>query len=230
MKTSSTKPKAARTIPARAPVAGRQSENENVSPPIPAAQAFSFLKETRGLLTWTVGDLARALNISKSAAERVIAILQIQGYVVPQGNVATTVARNDSEWLTTAQGEAVSGSKAPRFTRDSVQRAVAALSERIKAINADGKAARKADRKGDTTAPCQIDQAVAFGDFLRADASRVQAADVGISLKPRRNNSHFAEKSASRQAFFRQLSDRTPALNLIPYEEWMSHRSHQKLI
>ena len=222
------KSKAARKSSARAPVADRQPADISSPLPvaIPAAQALSFLKETRGLLTWTLGDLARALNISKSAAERVIAILQIQGYVVPQRNVAT----KDSEWLTTAQGEAVSGSKAPRFTRDSVERAVAALSERIKAINAAGKADSKADKKSDRKVPYQIDRAVAFGDFLRKDASRVQAADVGISLKPRSDNSHSAEKSPSRQAFLRQLRDHSPALNLMLYEEWMSARSHQQLI
>lgn len=221
------KSKAARTKSARGSAAGRQPEETSSPPPpaIPAAQALSFLKETRGLLTWTVGDLARALNISKSAAERVIAILQIQGYVVPQRNAATTVAKKDSEWLTTAQGEAVSGSKAPRFTRDIVERAVAALSERIKAINAIN-----AGKKGDKKAPYQIDRAVAFGDFLRADASRVQAADVGISLKPSGGNSRSAEKSPSQRAFLKQLRDRSPALNPMPYEEWMSARSHQNLI
>jgi hypothetical protein len=202
------KSKAPRTKSARGPAARRQQEDTSSPKPaaIPAAQALSFLKETRGLLTWTVGDLARAVNISRSAAERVIAILQIQGYVVPQ----------DSAWLTTAQGEAVSGSKAPRFTRDIVERAVAALSERIKsikainAINADGKAARKADKKADKRAPYQIDRAVAFGDFLRPDASRVQAADVGISLKPRGDNSRSAEKSSSQKAFLKPVARPQP--------------------
>jgi hypothetical protein len=179
---------------------------------IPAAQALSFLKQTRGILTWTVSDLAKALNISKAAAEQVVGILQIQGYVAPK----------DSEWLTTEQGETVSGSKAPRFSRDSVERAVAALSERIKGINQDRKAAYR------------IAKAVAFGDFLNKefnkDASRAQAADVGISLIPRRSDAHPSADRKNLEAFLKQLRNRNAMLNLWPYEEWMSARSHQRLM
>jgi hypothetical protein len=179
---------------------------------IPAAQALSFLKETRGVLTWTLSDLAKTLNISKAAAEQVVGILQIQGYVAPKA----------SEWLTTEQGETVSGSKAPRFSRDSVERAVAALSEHIKEINEDRKAAYR------------ITKAVAFGDFIKKDlnkdASRAQSADVGIGLIPRRDAAHSSADRKHHEAFLKQLRNRNAMLNLRPYEEWMSARSHQKLI
>jgi hypothetical protein len=34
-------------------------------PQLPAAEVLSFLKETRGVLTWTAADLAKSLRISK---------------------------------------------------------------------------------------------------------------------------------------------------------------------
>ena len=42
---------------------------------------MSFLKDTRGLLTWTTRDLAETLDIPASEAAKVITIMEMQGYV-----------------------------------------------------------------------------------------------------------------------------------------------------
>jgi hypothetical protein len=50
-------------------------------PSIPAEAALSFLKDTKGTVTWSVRDLAGTLKISRRDAEQVIALLAAQGYV-----------------------------------------------------------------------------------------------------------------------------------------------------
>jgi ribosomal protein S25 len=58
---------------------------------VSAAAAFSFLKETKGLLTWTVSDLAKSLKINLAEAKQVLAALEMQGYIKAHGR---------DEWLT----------------------------------------------------------------------------------------------------------------------------------
>src|SRR5271170_2437089 len=113
---------------------------------IPAEAALSFLKDTKGAVTWTVLELANTLKITRADADRVIALLQAQGYVQP--------AHANGEWITTPSGETVSGAKPPRFDRESVERALGLLRERIKEADRDPKGTFK------------ITRAVAFGDFL----------------------------------------------------------------
>jgi hypothetical protein len=204
-------------------------------PAVPAAEALSFLKDTKGVLNWTTRALAETLCISAKEAEQVLAVLEIQGYVKP-------VHGEKAEWLTTPAGEAVSGSKAPRFSRASVEKALAALSEHIAALNRANAGKRSAARNKndapskDSTEEFRVSEAVAFGDFLggfSADRARVQAADVGIQLVRRELAGHdpnSAVEQAARGAVMRQLRDRSALLNLRPYEAWMSHRSHQKLL
>src|SRR5215472_996631 len=110
------------------------------APSLPAAEILSFLKETRGAPSWTIREMAKSLNIGRTDATKVTALLQAQGYVEP--------SRAD-EWLTTVSGETVSGSKAPRFTAESVAAALSGLAERVKAVNQD------------RTAPFEIVTAVA---------------------------------------------------------------------
>lgn len=129
-------------------------------PAIPAEEALSFLRETRGVTTWTARNMADSLKIGVADAKRVIPILELQGYVKPAGA---------NEWITTLSGDDVSGSKPPRFTRERVAQALDDLRRRIGEINWDSKA------------PYKITDAVAFGDFL-GDRSRVQGAEVGIRL------------------------------------------------
>jgi hypothetical protein len=178
-------------------------------PSVPAAAVMSFLKDTRGLMTWTTRDLAEALDISASEAAKVITIMEMQGYVK-----AAQAAR---EWFTTAAGQTVSGSKLPHYTPERVAAALASLKERIAAARRDFKS------------PFKISTAVAFGDFL-GDRPRVQAPDVGIELVKRKSGTGAktsATETKARLAFLKQLRGKNTPLNVQPYQEWMSKRSHQ---
>ena len=70
-------------------------------------------------------------------------------------------------------GEDVAGARPPRFSPEKVEEALAELRERIKATNQNLKS------------PYKVVEAVAFGDFL-LQKPRVQAAEVGIRLEPRK--------------------------------------------
>jgi hypothetical protein len=176
---------------------------------ISAEAALSFLKETKGLLTWTAQSIADALKISRRDAEQVIAFLEAQGYV----------RRHENEWMTTPAGESVSGAKQPRFTRESVTQALDVLRHRIKEHNRDAKARFR------------VTDAVAFGDFLDDDRTRIQAADVGIRLVPRADMGELrsASEASKERQFLQQLRARSPMLNLRPFADWMAKRSHRKL-
>jgi hypothetical protein len=185
------------------------------SPPaalIPAAAAMSFLKETRGVLTWTSRDLQKSLLISAGEATQVIVALELQGYIKRAGN--------SDEWMTTINGEAVSGSKTPRFSREAVEASLSALQERLKSSNKDAKSRYT------------VIEAVAFGDFLAARA-QAQAADVGIQLVARKTvggDAKSAKERTSKHAFLKTLRARDLKLNLVFYEPWMSERSHRTLL
>jgi len=97
-------------------------------PSIPADQALSFLRETRGISTWTARDMANSLRIGGGEAKRAIAVLEMQGYVNPF---------KSDQFMTTSAGESVSHSQAPRYTRDRIDRALAVLRSRIAEINRD---------------------------------------------------------------------------------------------
>jgi len=47
-------------------------------PPIPAEAALSFLKDTKGALTWSAGALAETLKTTRREAEQAIALLTAQ--------------------------------------------------------------------------------------------------------------------------------------------------------
>jgi hypothetical protein len=181
-------------------------------PSIPAEAALSFLKDTKGAVTWSLRDLTDTLKISRRDAEQVIALLAAQGYVK---------RASGEEWMTTPAGESVSGAKPPRFTRESVEQAVESLRERIKQVNKDSKAAFR------------ITDAVAFGDFLLSDRPRVQAADVGIRLLSRgeaASEPRSAPAAKAERQFLRQLRGRTALLHVRPYAEWMRKRSYSDLL
>lgn len=138
--------------------------------------------------------------------------MQLQGYIEP-------LARSQ-KWRTTDQGRTVSDAKTPRLTSEAVEQALSALSERIRTNN---------DHPSSTYT---ISEAVAFGDFL-SDQPRVQAADVGIRLTPRNTdseNSATAVEHKAEEAFLKQLRGKSPALRIQAYEDWMSARSHRKLL
>jgi hypothetical protein len=183
-----------------------------VMPSVPAAAVMSFLKDTRGSLTWTTRDLAETLGTTAAEAAKVLAFMEMQGYVKH--------AQGGPAWMTTPAGETVSGSKLPHFTRERIDAALSALKQRIAA-------ARK-----DLKSPFKISAAVAFGDFL-SDRPRVQAPDVGIQLAHRKTDDAArgsAVENKERLAFLKQLRGKNTPLHLQPYQEWMSKRPHLKLL
>lgn len=172
---------------------------------------MSFLKETRGALTWTSKDLQKSLLISAAEATQVIAALELQGYLKRAGT--------SDEWMTTINGEAVSGSKTPRFSREAVEASLSALRERLRSVNKNANSGYK------------VIEAVAFGDFL-AGRAQAQAVDVGIQLVGRKvahGDAESAKERTSKSAFLKTLRARDLKLNLVFYEPWMKGRSHRNL-
>jgi DNA-binding transcriptional MocR family regulator len=207
------------------------AQNTKAFPSLPAEAALSFLKDTKGALTWSARDLAETLKIDRREAEQALAFLEAQGYVQPANKKKST------EWMTTPAGETVSGAKSPRFTRESVEQALTALKDRIK------------QNKKDPQARFRVSDAVAFGDFLLPDRARVQAADVGIRLirpestanrKSRKQNAangssipappRSASDAQAERNFLRDLRAKSAHLNLRPYADWMRTRSHRSLL
>jgi hypothetical protein len=181
------------------------------SKPLRAAELLSFLKQTRGIRTWTEKDLAKALKIGLSEAKEAIAALQLQGYIEAAGATG--------KWRITEQGDLVSGTKPPRFTRQSLEQALGELRDRIRGVN------------DDANADYTISDAVAFGDFLE-DAARVQAAEVGIRLICRGHEQLTASAKDHRAelAFLKGLRGKTALLKIVPFEDWMRSRSHRDLL
>jgi len=197
----------------------RERQTRPAIPSIPAQAALSFLRDTKGTLTWTARDLADSLNINRRDAEQILAFLQAQGYAQPARQRGS--ARGTDQWMTTPAGETVSGAKASRFTRESVEQALSALKDRIKQTNKNPQA------------PFHITDAVAFGDFLLPDRVRVQSADVGIRLVQRdasANEPRSASDAKAERKFLRQLRAKSALLTLRPYADWMRNRSHRALL
>jgi hypothetical protein len=180
-----------------------------IQPSIPLAAVLSFLKETRGALTWTTQDMIDSLKISTPEANQIIGILSMQGYA--------KAALDNQGWLTTPAGEDVSGSKLPRYKLGSVNETLTVFEKTIKSVNQD------------RNAKFHISDAVAYGDFLLG-RSMAQAADVGVRLVAGKGISE--ENISSRQPvdFLKQLRHKTALVQLHPYAPWMSIRSHRRLV
>lgn len=163
---------------------------------------FSFLKDTRGIVSWTTRDLADTLKVSLAQANDALPILEMQGYVKRSGR---------NEWMTTIAGESVSDSVTPRYRNEAVKQALDELQKRIDDTNAD--------RSADFT----VTAAVAFGDFL-SDRTRVQAADVGIDWRP-----HGCSTSTPKE-ILAKLRARSAMLHLQRYANWMVGRTHRRLM
>ena len=185
--------------------AASSTSNLGVMPTIPIAAVFSFLKDMRGALTWSEQNLIATLKVSRKDADKILALLQMQGYMQKT---------QSGEWLTTAAGEIVSGSKSPRFKPANIEQALAASSARIADVNRD------------VHSKFKIIKAVAFGDFL-SRPSKCQAADVGVELRPRVAGKD-RDKTQER-TFLKQLGAKNKFLYVRPYEEWMSQRPHRRL-
>jgi hypothetical protein len=94
------------------------------------------------------------------------------------------------------------------------------LKERLAALNHDAKS------------EFRVRAAVAFGDFL-SERAQVQAADVGVELARRDAEGHDANsvvEQTLRREVLRKLRGRSALVNLRPYDVWMAHRSHRKLV
>jgi hypothetical protein len=180
-------------------------------PAVPAEEALSFLKDTKGAVSWNPGDMAAVLKIPRRDTEQVLGLLEAQGYIA-------LAAKN--EWMTTAAGESVSGAKMPRFSRERVEEALDSLKDRISDINKDKNSAYK------------IIEAVAFGDFLLQDRAKVQAADVGVRLLPRDEvgQPRSASDARAEAKFLKELRGKMQMLSLRPHAAWMLQRSHRKLL
>jgi hypothetical protein len=166
---------------------------------------FSFLKDTRGTISWRARDLGETLGVTLAQANDALPILEMQGYVRRSGK---------DEWLTTIEGETVSASASPRYRKEAVDEALAGLQDRIRNLNAD--------RSSETT----ITRAVAFGDFLSGRA-RIQAADVGIDVSARGAKGTPQRPSA---ALLSTLKAKSPMLHLLSFAPWMANRTHRKLL
>ena len=202
------------------PSPGEHNKSLRTFPAIPAEAALSFLKDTKGALTWTARDVAGTLKIDRREAEQALALLQAQGYIQPARG-------GKGEWITTPAGESLAGAKTPRFSRESIEQSLAELKSRVQQNNKNRQA------------PFRITDAVAFGDFLLPDRARVQSADAGIGLvrrqdSPRRDDSsnatHSASEAQAERKFLRELRAKSAHLKVRPYAEWMRSRTHRDLL
>jgi hypothetical protein len=187
----------------------RKTNRAPAMPAVSIAAALSFLKETKGALTWTAQEFARGVGITVAEAGPALAVLQMQGYVKP--------GEGKNVWMTSLDGDAVSGAMAPRFSAEAVKKALEDLRGRIAAVNKDAKA------------EFRIGSAIAFGDFM-TDRAQVQAADVGI--EPVRRNPRAAKRisKADERAFLKTLRAGKQTIRLIPFEPWMRERAHRRLL
>jgi hypothetical protein len=176
---------------------------------LPAAELLSFLKHAQE--PWTERDLSKALKLNSGEAKRALEAMQLQGYIEPIGRT--------QKWRTTDQGRVVSGAKTPRFTREAVEEALSTLSNRIRASN------------DNPNAEYTVSRAVAFGDFL-FDRTRVQAAEVGLRLTPRKDSlgSDLVSGHKAEEAFLKQFRGRSALLHIEAYQDWMGDRSHRELL
>jgi hypothetical protein len=179
---------------------------------LPASQVMSFLRDVHSSLTWTEQDFAALMNVSKDQTKAALGMLQLAGYVEPL---------EKGKWRTTDQGRQIAGGKTPRFTSESMEKALGELKKRITLLNSD------------QGATYRVLRAVAFGDFL-SDRVRVQAADVGIELQPRASTESDKEESVTSRAqekdLLKRLQGRSTLLRVQQYEPWMSDRSHRDLM
>lgn len=179
-------------------------------PALAASAALNFLKETKGALTWTSQDFARGVGVKMAEAAPALAVLQMQGYV--------KAGHGKNEWMTTLDGDAVSGAMSGRFSPETVKQALTGLRERIKSVNKDARS------------KFRITGAVAFGDFL-SDQARVQAADVGIALEVRTPaKTRIKISKVQQREFFKALRAGKQMIHLLPFEPWMRSRRHLRLL
>ncbi|PYU19500.1 MAG: hypothetical protein DMG32_24325 [Acidobacteria bacterium] len=62
---------------ARNPKPESRSQSQLTKPSLPAAALLSFLKETRGITSWTAHDFAKTMNLNTAATKQALAILEM---------------------------------------------------------------------------------------------------------------------------------------------------------
>lgn len=179
---------------------------------IPAPALLSVLKQLGSEPFWDAKRLAAILDLKTTDVPQVLATLQMLGYIEPAPG-------KKRAWRNTAAGNTVSGTKPPRFNRDSVLEAIQELRKRAGEMN------------GDPSVPFRIKGLLAFGDFLD-ERPKVQAADVGVALVPRRPQEAGPETAVERkheEQALAGLKAKSAMLQLHRLEDWMRRRAHQDL-
>jgi hypothetical protein len=179
---------------------------------VPAGAVFSFLKQVSGE-PWTKIRLMQVLMIKADAASKVTPLLEMMGYAEP-------IPGKKNVWRNTQSGNTVAGAKPPRFNYDSVVEALAEMRGRVAQMNAD------------RSSPFQVAELIAFGDFLD-QRPKVQAADVGVALLPKKQDQAAAPSVMERQRQERVLADlraKSSILHLHLIEDWMRKCSHRDLL
>ena len=152
------------------------------------------------------------MNVTKDQTNEALEMLQLAGYVEPL---------EKGKWRTTDEGRQIAGGKTPRFTAESMEKALGAFKGRIKSLNEDANAAYT------------ITRAVAFGDFL-LDRVRVQTAEVGVELRPRvpleGARKETTTSRAQEKALLKGLQGNSTLLRVHQYEPWMSERTNRDLL
>jgi hypothetical protein len=88
---------------------------------LPAAQVMSFLRDVYSSSTWTEHDFAGMMNVNKDRTIEALGMLQLAGYVEPL---------EKEKWRTTDEGRQIAGGKTPRFTAESMEKALGELKKR----------------------------------------------------------------------------------------------------
>lgn len=108
----------------------------------------------------------------------------------------------------------------PRYTRATIERALGRLKDQIAEVNRNPKGAYR------------VLAAVAFGDFLNKNATRVQAADVGVRLegKNTEDRTETVIERKSEALFLKHLRNGMAMAQLHSFEDWMDKRSHIRIL
>jgi hypothetical protein len=188
----------------------RTSKRPASAAPVKATEAFSFLKEKQMLDSWTLGDVENCLRVSYAEAHKIVSMLELQGYIKKQGR----------GWATTPDGYTVSGAVMPRYSRATIERALGRLKDQIEEVNKNPRASYR------------VVGAVAFGDFLNKEATRVQAADVGVRLAARtvRDEDESEVGRKSEDLFLKHLRNGMAMIHVHKYEDWMAKRMHVRVL
>ena len=205
-----------KSVRATVKVTGAESPSgnqEHAIPDVPAPALLSFIKQVSAEPFWDAKRLASILNSKAADAPHITAMLEMLGYAEP-------VPGKKGAWRNTTAGNTVSRAKPPRFNREKVLDALKELRTRAEQMNSD------------PASPYQVTDLIALGDFLD-DHAKVQAADVGVGLRPKHPDQADPSTAVEHKREERILADlkaKSPMLQLHLGEDWMRKRSHRDLL